>query len=91
MTVSPGFGGQKFLPEMLPKIRGLRQLCQTRGLDPVIQVDGGEDRESAGKAIQAGATAIVAGSAIFGSPDYPAAIAALRSALRVAPASSACA
>ncbi|WP_294538711.1 ribulose-phosphate 3-epimerase [uncultured Rhodoblastus sp.] len=80
MTVSPGFGGQKFLPEMLPKIRGLRRLCQSRGLDPVIQVDGGEDRDNAGQAIQAGATAIVAGSAIFGSGNYPAAIVALRQA-----------
>jgi ribulose-phosphate 3-epimerase len=80
MTVSPGFGGQKFLPEMLLKIRRLRQLCQTRGLDPFIEVDGGEDRESAGRAIEAGATAIVAGSAIFRSHDYSGAIAALRDA-----------
>lgn len=78
MTVSPGFGGQKFLPEMLPKVRCLRQLCQTRGLDPFIEVDGGEDRENAGQAIEAGATAIVNGSAIFGSHDYSAAISALR-------------
>jgi ribulose-phosphate 3-epimerase len=80
MTVSPGFGGQKFLPEMLPKIRRLRKLCQTRGRDPIIEVDGGEDRESAGRAVEAGATAIVAGSAIFGSDDYSAAIAGLREA-----------
>ena len=78
MTVSPGFGGQKFLPGMLPKIRHLRQLCRTRGFDPIIEVDGGEDRESAGQAIRAGATAIVAGTAIFGSDDYSVAIAALR-------------
>src|SRR5271154_6096730 len=82
MTVNPGFGGQKFLPEMLPKIRRLRQLCDARGLDPVIEVDGGENRESAGQAIEAGATAIVAGSAIFGSSDYAAAIAAIREAHR---------
>jgi ribulose-phosphate 3-epimerase len=82
MTVNPGFGGQKFLPEMLPKIRRLRQLCDARGLDPVIEVDGGENRESAGQAIEAGATAIVAGSAIFGSSDYVAAIAAIREAHR---------
>jgi len=82
MTVNPGFGGQKFLPEMLPKIRRLRQLCDARGLDPVIEVDGGENRESAGQAIEAGATAIVAGSAIFGSSDYTAAIAAIREAHR---------
>jgi ribulose-phosphate 3-epimerase len=78
MTVNPGFGGQKFLPEMLPKIRRLRQLCDARGLDPVIEVDGGENRNTAGRAVDAGANAIVAGSAIFGSPDYAAAIAAIR-------------
>jgi ribulose-phosphate 3-epimerase len=65
MTVNPGFGGQKFLPEMLPKIRRLRQLCDARGLDPIIEVDGGQNGDSAGQAIEAGATAIVAGSAIF--------------------------
>lgn len=80
MTVKPGFAGQKFLPEMLPKIRSLRQLCQTRGLDPFIEVDGGETPESAGQAIEAGANAIAAGSAIFGSDDYAAAIAAIRKA-----------
>jgi ribulose-phosphate 3-epimerase len=78
MTVNPGFGGQRFLPEMLPKLRRLRQLCRSRGLDPVIEVDGGQNCESAGEAIEAGATAIVAGSAIFGAPDYARAIAAIR-------------
>jgi ribulose-phosphate 3-epimerase len=82
MTVNPGFGGQKFLPEMLPKIRQLRHLCDTRGLSPVIVVDGGQNCESAGQAIEAGANAIVAGSAIFGSPDYAAAIAAIRNSNR---------
>src|SRR5450755_379045 len=82
MTVYPGFGGQKFLPEMLPKIRRLRQLCEARGLDPFIEVDGGENSETAGQAIEAGANAIVAGSAIFGSDDYAAAIAAIRDAAR---------
>jgi ribulose-phosphate 3-epimerase len=78
MTVNPGFGGQRFLPEMLPKIRRLRQLCDARGLDPVIAVDGGQNCARAGEAIEAGASAIVAGSAIFGAPDYGAAIAAIR-------------
>ena len=82
MTVNPGFGGQKFLPEMLPKIRRLRQLCEARGLNPFIEVDGGENSETAGQAIKAGANAIVAGSAIFGSDDYAAAIAAIRDAAR---------
>jgi ribulose-phosphate 3-epimerase len=82
MTVNPGFGGQKFLPEMLPKIRRLRWLCEARGLDPIIEVDGGENRQTAGRAIEAGANAIVAGSAIFGSDDYAVAIAAIREARR---------
>lgn len=82
MTVNPGFGGQKFLPEMLPKIRRLRQLCDVRGLNPVIKVDGGQNCESAGQAIEAGANAIVAGSAIFESSHYAAAIAAIREAHR---------
>ena len=81
MTVNPGLG-QKFLPEMLPKIRRLRQLCDARGLNPVIEVDGGQNCESARQAIEAGANAIAAGSAIFGSPDYAAAIAAIRKASR---------
>jgi ribulose-phosphate 3-epimerase len=80
MTVNPGFAGQKFLPEILPKIRGLRRLCQERGLDPVIEVDGGQDCANAARAVAAGADAIVAGSAIFGTEDYAAAIAAIRNA-----------
>ena len=82
MTVNPGFGGQKFLPEMLPKIRRLRQLCDARGLDPVIEVDGGQNGANAGEAVAAGADAIVAGSAIFGAEDYAAAIAAIRQGSR---------
>src|SRR5271166_2211867 len=78
MTVNPGFGGQKFLPEMLPKIRDLRRLCASKGLDPWIEVDGGQNGENAALAIEAGADAIVAGSAIFGAADYAAAIARLR-------------
>jgi len=78
MTVNPGFGGQAFLPEMLPKLRQLRRLCAERGLDPVIEVDGGEDCANAAQAIAAGANAIVAGTAIFHAPDYAAAIAAIR-------------
>jgi len=78
MTVNPGFGGQAFLPEMLPKIRRIRAICAERGLNPVIEVDGGENMATAGQAAAAGATAIVAGSAIFGTKDYGAAIAAIR-------------
>ncbi len=78
MTVNPGFGGQAFLPEMLPKIRRLRAICVERGLHPIIEVDGGENLTTAAQAASAGATAIVAGSAIFGTRDYAAAIAAIR-------------
>jgi ribulose-phosphate 3-epimerase len=78
MTVSPGFGGQKFIPEMLPKIQRLRAMCVERDLHPVIEVDGGENMTTAAQAASAGATAIVAGSAIFGAKDYAKAIADLR-------------
>ena len=78
MTINPGFSGQTFLPEVLPKIRDLRRLCASRGLDPWIEVDGGQDGEHAALAIESGADAIVAGSAIFGSHDYEAAIARIR-------------
>jgi ribulose-phosphate 3-epimerase len=78
MTVNPGFGGQKFIASMLPKIRSLRQLCDKRGLDPVIEVDGGLSGDNAWQTIDAGATAIVAGSAVFNAPDYAEAIAAIR-------------
>src|SRR5438477_3692263 len=78
MTVNPGFGGQKFLASVLPKIRALRRLCDERGVDPIIEVDGGMSGETAWQAIDAGATAIVAGSAVFGARDYAAAIAAIR-------------
>jgi ribulose-phosphate 3-epimerase len=78
MTVNPGFGGQTFLPEMLPKIRRLRAMCAERGFYPVIEVDGGENATTAAQAAAAGATAIVAGSAIFGAKDYAKAIADIR-------------
>lgn len=78
MTVNPGFSGQKFLPEMLPKIRRVRELCDKRGISPIIEVDGGENPDTAAQAIEAGANAIVAGSSIFGSNDYAAAITAIR-------------
>jgi len=86
MTVNPGFGGQAFIPEMLPKIRRLRAICAERNLNPIIEVDGGENPTTAGQAAAAGATAIVAGSAIFGTPDYAAAIAAIRVSATVAAA-----
>jgi len=78
MTVNPGFGGQKFISAMLPKISALKDMCGKRGLDPVIEVDGGVGSDNAWQVIEAGATAIVAGSAVFNAPDYGKAIAAIR-------------
>jgi ribulose-phosphate 3-epimerase len=78
MSVNPGFGGQKFIPTMISKIAALRALCDRRGLDPVIEVDGGLSGENAWQVIEAGATSIVAGSAVFHSPDYAQAISAIR-------------
>jgi ribulose-phosphate 3-epimerase len=86
MTVNPGFGGQRFLPEMLPKIRRLRAICRERDLNPVIEVDGGENATTAAQAAAAGATAIVAGSAIFGAEDYAKAIANIRQSAAAAAA-----
>jgi ribulose-phosphate 3-epimerase len=82
MTVNPGFGGQQFLPEMLPKIQALRRLCDERGLDPVIEVDGGLSGDNAWRVIEAGANAIVAGSHVFHAPDYADAIASIRHSQR---------
>jgi ribulose-phosphate 3-epimerase len=84
MTVNPGFGGQSFLPEMLPKILRLRTMCAERGLRPVIEVDGGENAATALQAVAAGASAIGAGSAIFGAKDYARAIAEIRARVATA-------
>ena len=78
MTVNPGFGGQAFLPEMLPKIADLRRLCDARGLEVHIEVDGGQDAATVRRTVAAGADVIVAGTAIFGADDYAKAIAAIR-------------
>jgi ribulose-phosphate 3-epimerase len=88
MTVNPGFGGQRFLPEMLPKIQRLRAMCRERDLHPIIEVDGGENATTAARAAAAGATAIVAGSAIFGAEDYRQAIASIRESAAAAAAKS---
>ena len=84
MTVNPGFGGQQFLPEVLPKITALRRLCDARGLNPYIEVDGGQNGDNAWQAVDAGADALVAGSAVFGSGDYARAISRLRAHARPA-------
>jgi ribulose-phosphate 3-epimerase len=79
MTVNPGFGGQKFIPETLAKIRDVRLRLRERGLNCEVEVDGGINRETAGLVAEAGADVLVAGSAIFDSPKgYAAAIRELR-------------
>jgi ribulose-phosphate 3-epimerase len=78
MSVNPGFGGQSFIPAVLPKILKLRQMCDERGLDPWIEVDGGLKPANTWQVLQVGANAIVAGSAVFKAPDYAAAIEGIR-------------
>ena len=78
MTVEPGFGGQKFMAEQLDKLRVLRQMIDREGLCCQLEVDGGIDPGTAPLAIEAGATVLVAGSAVFGKADRAAAINALR-------------
>jgi ribulose-phosphate 3-epimerase len=79
MTVNPGFGGQKFIPAVLPKIRSLRQMAEARGLSSLhIEVDGGINEETAPLAIEAGADVLVAGNAVFAEPDRAEAILRLR-------------
>lgn len=78
MTVEPGFGGQKFMPDMMPKVSKLRELRSRRRLSYEIEVDGGITRETAPVAVNAGADVLVAGSSVFGAADRAAAIAALR-------------
>jgi ribulose-phosphate 3-epimerase len=85
MSVNPGFGGQSFIPGVLPKIRKLRQMCDERGLDPWIEVDGGLKGNNTWQVIEAGANAIVAGSAVFNTPDYATAIEGIRNSKRPTP------
>lgn len=70
MTVNPGFGGQRFIPSVLGKVKRLRAMVVERGLDVDIQVDGGVSAETIGDVRLAGANVFVAGSAVFGSSDY---------------------
>ncbi|NEQ81973.1 MAG: ribulose-phosphate 3-epimerase [Moorea sp. SIO2I5] len=85
MSVNPGFGGQSFIPEVLPKIRKLRQMCDERGLSPWIEVDGGLKVNNTWQVLEAGANAIVAGSAVFKAPDYAEAISGIRNSKRPEP------
>jgi ribulose-phosphate 3-epimerase len=78
MSVNPGFGGQRFIPSTLQKIRALKQQITARGLHVAIEVDGGVNASNARAICDAGADVLVAGTAIFGQPDYGEAIRALR-------------
>ncbi|MBL8893521.1 MAG: ribulose-phosphate 3-epimerase [Rhizobiales bacterium] len=78
MTVNPGFGGQAFIEAMLPKISQVRAMLEGRDIE--LQVDGGIHPETAGRAVIAGAHVLVAGSAVFATPDYASNIKTLRTA-----------
>uniref|UniRef100_A0A7S1THL5 Ribulose-phosphate 3-epimerase n=1 Tax=Compsopogon caeruleus TaxID=31354 RepID=A0A7S1THL5_9RHOD len=80
MSVNPGFGGQGFIPSALTKIQALRKMCDERGLNPWIEVDGGVKGSNAQSVKAAGANALVAGSAVFNAPDYAEAISSIRNA-----------
>jgi ribulose-phosphate 3-epimerase len=78
MTVNPGFGGQSFIEACLPKIHTLRAMLDKRGLETELEVDGGVKTDNIDRIAHAGADVFVAGSAVFGSPDYASTIAELK-------------
>src|SRR5438552_3848577 len=80
MSVHPGFGGQSFMPEVVPKVRRARDHIDAHNLPVAIEVDGGIDEKTAPEMAEAGATVFVAGSAIFKDPDPPAAALRIRQA-----------
>ncbi|MEB2314202.1 MAG: ribulose-phosphate 3-epimerase [Sorangiineae bacterium] len=80
MSVNPGFGGQAFLPSVLPKVAALRQMIDRAGLSTELEVDGGVSPATARAVVEAGARVLVAGSAVFGHEDRAASIAAIRAA-----------
>ncbi|EDX85972.1 ribulose-phosphate 3-epimerase [Synechococcus sp. PCC 7335] len=82
MSVNPGFGGQSFIPGMVSKVQKLRAMCDERGLDPWIEVDGGLKSHNTWQVLEAGANAIVAGSAVFKADDYAEAIESIRNSRR---------
>lgn len=80
MTVEPGFGGQKFMSDMLPKIHAIREEIRRRGLNCDLEVDGGIDASTAKLVKEVGANVLVAGSSVFGKDDRATALEALRNA-----------
>lgn len=81
MSVEPGFGGQSFMPAVLPKVEAAREWVENRGLTADIQVDGGITPENARRVAEAGATVLVSGSAVFGAEDPSSAILSIRRAV----------
>jgi ribulose-phosphate 3-epimerase len=88
MTVEPGFGGQAFRAEVLPKVRAARRLVQTGHLQLRIEVDGGINADTIGAAAEAGADVFVAGSAVYEADDPARAVTALRERARLTPAAT---
>jgi ribulose-phosphate 3-epimerase len=80
MTVFPGFGGQEFIADVLPKVRQVRQAAEAAGLSLDVEVDGGIDRHTVVEAARSGANVFVAGSAVFGHPHPLEEVAAIRDA-----------
>jgi len=80
MSVNPGFGGQKFIHSQVEKIQKLRALCDAKGVNPWIEIDGGVGPANAHLVLDAGANAIVAGSAVFGAESYADAIKGIKAA-----------
>jgi ribulose-phosphate 3-epimerase len=83
MSVNPGFGGQKFIPQALGKLAEARARIKASGRDIRLEIDGGVKVANAAKIAQAGADTFVAGSAIFGSSDYAATIKAMRAQIEI--------
>ncbi len=81
MSVNPGFGGQSFIPQALKKIAAVRQMIDTSGREIMLEVDGGIKVDNIAEVASAGADTFVAGSAIFGKPDYKSTIDAMRKQL----------
>ncbi len=78
MSVNPGFGGQKFISSVLPKIKQVKEMAEQKGLNLEIEVDGGVNEETALLCVEAGATVLVAGSAVFNQSDRSEAISRLK-------------
>jgi ribulose-phosphate 3-epimerase len=84
MSVNPGFGGQKFIPNVLDKVRAVRKLIDASGKEIRLEVDGGVKVDNIAEIARAGADMFVAGSAIFGAKDYKATISAMREQIAAA-------